>query len=122
MKTATVPNDTMTNQLIDVTAELTVAYEQYEKHIVDHVSERLQDVALKLYSDLEVELGGIPTESQQRFRDCIKRRVLESATEATTFCEIQERSLGLHTPQAPNQVVKRGIEQATTALQYWGQV
>lgn len=122
MKVPTLPNDTMTNTLMTVSAELTLALEQYEEHLVHQTSSRMGSAALKLYDEIVAHLGEIPDDKDRGIREIITRGVVSVVTEANTCALIHERALGLTGEQAPAEIVKKSIGVLQDQLVYWSDV
>lgn len=121
MKTASVPNDPMTQQLMEVSAELTLACDQFEKHIVDHASERLTKVVQQAFSDIKPMLDDIPG-SEATLKKILWRSVMEGATETNTFNKIQEKAKGINGEFAPSVITDLAITQANVSLFEWSKV
>lgn len=122
MKTATIPNDPMTTTLMEVSAELTLALEDYERHLIHQTAGRMSNVSIGLYDDLMVHLGPIPEEKERGVREIITRGVVAIATEANTCSLIHERALGMTGEQAPAEIVKKAIGKFQDQLVYWSDV
>lgn len=122
MKTATIPNDPMTTTLMEVSAELTLALEEYERHLVHQTSCRMGIAGVNLYDELVEHLGPIPEDKVKGVREIITRGVVAVATEANTCALIHERTLGLTSEQAPAEIVKKAIAKFKDQLVYWSDV
>ena len=122
MKTAAVPNDTMTTTLMKVTAELTLALEDYEQHLIHQTSARMGVVSTTIYDELIEHLGAIPEDKVKGIREIITRGVIGVASEINTCVLIHERALGMTNDQAPPEIAKKSIDVLQEHLIYWSDV
>lgn len=122
MKTATIPNDPMTTTLMEVSAELSLALEDYEQHLIHQTSNRMGIASVNLYDELVEHLGPISEDRVKGVREIITRGVVAVATEANTCSLIHERALGMTGEQAPAEIVKKAIGKFQDQLIYWSNV
>lgn len=117
MKTALIPNDDNTRELMKVSAVLSVALDEYEEHCRKSVNERVNalvdDAILKLQNPTS------PPNTTKLIRDL----VAEAMTEVVIHVKIHERALGLTAEQAPAENALKAIEDFNKyTKQYWDAV
>ncbi len=122
MKTATIPNDSMTTTLMKVSAELSVALEDYERHLINQTATRMEYATKELYEKLIDHLGDVPENKLKGIREIITRGVLSAVNEVNTCTLIHERALGITSDKAPAETVKKSINRLQKHLLYWSEV
>lgn len=107
---------------MEVSAELTVAFEAYENHLVNQTADRIGIIGYAMYDELMEHLETVPREKWKGIKQIIARNIVEAAKEANTAASIHERALGLTSETAPAEIVKKSIGNVQESLRYWSDV
>lgn len=123
MKTATVPNSPEITTLMEVSAELTLSLEQYEKTCREGIVRSMHDSVAGAV-DRAMTLNKDFTEKDLKLIEAVVADAVHQACDyQSRYIQIHERSLGLTAATAPaeNAVVAVNTFAQQTAT-YWEQV